>query len=72
MTFGNLRDLQELMLRTSVHNMMFFATLPYYLAGEMPRDSAAARPSAAAGDVHRAVSEPPGCDGRSDDVRWLR
>jgi hypothetical protein len=32
------------MLRACVRNMMFFATLPYYLAGEMPRNSAPERP----------------------------
>ena len=72
MTLGHLRDLQDLMLRASVRNMMFFATLPYYLAGEVPRNSAPERPSAAADDLHRAVSARPRRPRRSDDVRWLR
>jgi hypothetical protein len=60
------------MLRACVRNMMFFATLPYYLAGEMPRKPAAKRRSATAGDLHRAVSQPPHHAGQSDDARWLR
>jgi hypothetical protein len=38
MTFGDLRDFHELMLRAYVRNMMFFATLPYHLATEMRGD----------------------------------
>jgi hypothetical protein len=38
MTFGDLRDFQELMLRAYVRNMMFFATLPYHLATETHGD----------------------------------
>ena len=72
MTFGHLRDLQDLMLRACVRNMMFFATLPCHLAREMPGNSAPERPSAAAGDLHRAVSQRPHGAGRSDDARWLR
>ena len=72
MTFGHLWDLQDLMLRAYVRNMMFFATIPCYLAREMPRNSAPERPSAAAGDLHRAVSQRPRRASRSDDARWLR
>ena len=72
MTFGHLRDLQDLMLRAYVRNMMFLATLPYYLAGEMARNSAPEEPSAATGDLHRAVSEHRHRPCPSDDVRWLR
>jgi hypothetical protein len=71
-TFGHLRDLQDLMLRAYVRNMMLFATLPCYLVGAMPRNSAPERVSAAAGDLHRAVSQRPHGAGRSDDARWLR
>jgi hypothetical protein len=59
------------MLRAYVRNMMFLATLPYYLAGEMTRNSAPEL-SAATGDLHRAVSERPHRPSPSDDVRWLR
>jgi hypothetical protein len=66
-TFSHLRNIQDIMLRACVRNMMFFATLPYYLVGEMPRSSAPA-----AGDRHRTVSERPHHARRRDDVRWLR
>jgi hypothetical protein len=35
MTFLNLHEVQQLMLRAYVRNVMFFATLPYYVAQEM-------------------------------------
>jgi hypothetical protein len=38
MTYQHLYDLQELMMRTYVRNVMFFATLPYYLAQEVRRE----------------------------------
>jgi hypothetical protein len=38
MTFADLRDFHELMLRAYVRNMMVFATLPYHLAAEMRGD----------------------------------
>jgi hypothetical protein len=60
------------MLRAYVRNMMFFATLPCHLARETQGDAAPERPSAAAADLHRAVSPPPHRAGRSDDARWLR
>jgi hypothetical protein len=43
MTFGDLRDFHELMLRNYVRNMMFFARLPYHLATEMRGDRLRAR-----------------------------
>jgi hypothetical protein len=41
------------MLRAYVRNMMFLATLPYYLAGDMTRNSAPEGPSAATGERRR-------------------
>jgi hypothetical protein len=37
MTFRDLNEFQELMLRAYVRNMMLLATLPYHLAHEMRR-----------------------------------
>jgi hypothetical protein len=35
MTLRNLLDVQEVMFRAYVRNVMFFATLPYHLAHEV-------------------------------------
>jgi hypothetical protein len=40
MTFRDLLDVQDLMFRAYVRNMMFLATLPYHLAQEMRRKRA--------------------------------
>ena len=42
MTIYHLREFQELMIRTHVRHLMFLATLPYHLLGDMRRARAAA------------------------------
>jgi hypothetical protein len=37
MTGHDLRELQEVMMRAYVRHLMFLATLPFYLLGEMGR-----------------------------------
>jgi hypothetical protein len=72
MTIRDLRELQELVLRTCVRNMMFLVTLPYRLSQEAARNPARERASAVAGDRCRAISgRLPRGNGR-EDVRWLR
>jgi hypothetical protein len=63
----SLLDVQLLMLRTCVHNMMFFATLPFYLAQEthpVPERSGRAGQTNSASQDHRVCG--------SEDMRWLR
>jgi hypothetical protein len=65
MTFPDLHDVQLLMLRACVHNAMFFATLPFYLAQETHLGPARSRRAGA----------PAGGSGRrpgTEDIRWLR
>jgi hypothetical protein len=68
----DLQELQELVFRTWVQNMMFLVTLPYHLSQEAARDPAPERASAVARDRFRVISGgPPHGNGR-EDVRWLR
>ncbi len=67
MTFHDLRDFQDLMLRAYVRNLMFFATLPYHLAGDMrrvPQRSSAARQNRSVGGDRGSYL--------AEDPRWLR
>jgi hypothetical protein len=65
MILHDLSDLQEVTFRACVRDLMFFATLPFYLAQEMRREGASQFPR----DLPRAVSER---SHRCEDVRWLR
>jgi hypothetical protein len=68
----DLQELQELIFRTWVRNMMLLVTLPYHLSQEVARNPAPKRASAVAGDRFRVISgRPPHGNGR-EDVRWLR
>ena len=67
MIVHNFHEAQQVMLRTFVRNMMFFATLPLYLAQET-------RPVPARSRRTGQTSSAPH-DGRvcgSEDMRWLR
>jgi hypothetical protein len=44
MPFRDLRDFQDFILGAYVRNVMFFATLPYYLAREIRRNRIDTRP----------------------------
>ena len=57
MILSSLHDIQQVMLRAYVHNVMFFATLPFYLAQER-------RPMS---EQSRRARYP-----RIEDARWLR
>ena len=72
MIIRDLRELQELVFRTGVRNMMFVATLPYRLWHGAARNPAGERAAAVAGDRCRSISGRPPHGSRSDDVRWLR
>ena len=72
MIIRDLQDMQELVFRTWVRNLMFLATLPYHASQEAALTPAPERASAVAGDRRRAISgRPPLRNGR-EDVRWLR
>jgi hypothetical protein len=73
MIIRDLQEMQELVFRTWVSNLMFLATLPYHVSQEEAvLNPARARASAVAGHRRRAISDrPPHRNGR-DDVRWLR
>jgi hypothetical protein len=62
MTFRALHELQDVMFRLYVRNVMLLATLPYHVAGEM---DARARGDFAHVDRSR-------CAHRVHDTRWLR
>jgi hypothetical protein len=66
----DVQELQELVFRTWVHNVMFLVTLPYHLSQEAAHNLAPERASAIVGDRRRAIS------GRHshgrEDARWLR
>ena len=75
MTFPNLHDVQQLMLRAYVRNVMFFATLPFYLAQEMrpvPERSRRAGQTSSAPRDGRALAGGRGRQPGSEDIRWLR
>jgi hypothetical protein len=69
MIVHDLSDLQEVTFRACVRNLMFFATLPFYLAQEMRREGAREGASEFPRDRSRTVSER---SHRCEDVRWLR
>ena len=75
MTFPNLHDVQQLMLRAYVHNVMLFATLPFYLAQEMratPERSRLAGQTSSAPRNGRSVAGRPTLADGFEDIRWLR
>ena len=63
MTLRPLHELQDVMLRIDVRNVMFLATLPYHLTGEV----GATRTLIDLAQVHR-----PPCANRVRDTRLLR
>jgi hypothetical protein len=65
MSFRDLYEFQNLVIRTYVRNAMFFATLPFHLASF---DRAREKPADTYRSVERRVPERL----RSADVRWLR
>ena len=67
MIFQSFHEVQQVMLRTFVRNMMFFATFPLYLAQE-PRP-VPARPRRT-GQTSSAPQDGRVCG--SEDMRWLR
>ena len=72
MTMRDLHELQELVFRTCVRNMMFLMILPYHLSQETARNRAPERASADADDRRRAISGRPHSANRGEDARWLR
>jgi hypothetical protein len=60
MIVRDLYEFQQLVFRACMQNVMFLATLPYYLAQDTRRDPASERTSQPARDF------------RCEDVRWLR
>jgi hypothetical protein len=72
MIIRDLQELQELVFRTWVRNMMFVVTLPHHLSQEAARNPAPERAWAAAGDRCRAISGRPPDGNGSEDARWLR
>jgi hypothetical protein len=60
----DLQELQELVFRTCVRNMMLLVTLPYHLSQEAPRNPAP--------DRCRAISNRLPYGSGREDVRWLR
>jgi hypothetical protein len=74
-TVLNIHDVQQLMLRAYVRNVMFFATLPFYLAQEMwhvPQRSHGAGTTSSASRDDRAPAGGRGRHPGSEDIRWLR
>ena len=67
MIIRDLQELQELVVRTWMRNMMFLVTLPYHLSQEAARNPAAERAPAVARGRFRVISGRP-----PHDVRWLR
>jgi hypothetical protein len=74
MTFPNLHDVQQVMLRAYVQNVMLFATLPFYLAQDthpLPARSRRAESNQLCAARRRAPAV--GSERyRSEDARWLR
>ena len=60
MNVRHLYEFQQLLFRAYMQNVMFLATLPYYLAREQQRNPASKGASRPARDFRRK------------DVRWLR
>jgi hypothetical protein len=63
MTFRVLHELQDVMFRIYVRNVMLLATLPYHVAGE-------AHTTRTRGDLTHADRSR--CANRVQDTRWLR
>lgn len=72
MIIRGLRELQELVFRTWVRNMMFLVTLPHHLTQGAALNPASERASAVARDRFRVISGRPPHGNRREDVRWLR
>ena len=73
MTFPNLHDFQQQMLRAYVRNAMFFATLPFYLEQEMcPMPVRSRGQTSSAPRDGRAPAGGPGRQPETEDIRWLR
>ena len=75
MTFPNPQDVQLLMLRACARNVMFFATLPFYLAQEtlpVPARSRRAESIKLCAARRRAPAGEPERHPRIEDIRWLR
>jgi hypothetical protein len=75
MTFPDLHDFQLVMLRACVHNVMFFATLPFYLAQEthpVPARSRRTGQTSPTPRDGRDLADGPGHQPGTEDIRWLR
>jgi hypothetical protein len=75
MIFASLYDVQQVILRACVQNVMFFATLPFYLAQEThPVPARSRRPGQASSAARhgRAPAGGPGREPGTNDIRWLR
>jgi hypothetical protein len=69
---SDLQELQEVVFRTWVRNVMFLVTLPYHLSQEAARTPASKKPPAVAGDRFRVISGRPLHGNGREDARWLR
>jgi hypothetical protein len=68
----DLEELQELVVRTWVRNMMLLVTLPFHVSREAALNPARERTPTVARDRFRVISgRPPHGKGR-EDARWLR
>jgi hypothetical protein len=67
MIFQSFHEVQQVMLRTFVSNVMFFATLPFYLAQETHPVPVRSRRT---GQTSSAPQDGRFCG--SEDRRWLR
>ena len=75
MIFPNVHDVQQAMLRACVRNVMFFATLPFYLTQEMrptPARSRRAGSNQLCTARRRASAGGPERHPSTEDIRWLR
>jgi hypothetical protein len=75
MIFASFYDVQQVMLRACVQNVMLVATLPFYLAQEGRPATARSRHTGQTSSVPRHSQAPAGGPGRqpgTEDIRWLR
>jgi len=75
MIFQSFHEVQQVMLRTFVRNMMFFATLPFYLAqetGPITERSRRAGSNQLCAARRRGPAVGPERHPRTEDIRWLR
>ena len=75
MNFPNVHDVQQVMLRAYVQNVMLFAALPFYLAQEKHPTAERSRRAGLTqlcAARHRASAGGPERHPRTEDIRWLR